>query len=197
MTDLVKDHYSGKNATQYNAGRASSSKWKFEEKILSDYLDKLDDTNTILDAPVGTGRFFHLYDRFTVMGLDYSAAMLEEANQIKSSNIILKKYDLIKEQIDSEYDIFVGYRFFNLIPIEDVIRTLKNILPMIKVGGLFTLRDIDDLYDGPTFLENKIYLQNRIIIQNVINDLGFLIDNIHIRMDDRPGRYCVYEIKRK
>lgn len=197
MTDLVEKHYTGNDAKKYNARRSFNSKWKFEEKILSDYLNKLDDSNTILDAPVGTGRFFHLYDRFNVMGLDYSEAMLEEANQIKTPNVTLKKHDLIENLVDINYDILICYRFFNLMPEHDVINSLKNILPIINIGGLITIRDIDDLYNGPTFLENKIYLQNSTRIQKCINDLGFLLENIHVYNDKRAGRYCVYEICKK
>ncbi len=131
------------------------------------------------------------------MGLDYSDAMLEEANQIKTSNVVLKKHDLINDSIDTNYDILVCYRFFNLIPIRDVLSVLKNILPMIDDGGLINIRDIDDSYEGPIFLENKIYLQNRKQIQNSINELGFSIENEHVYNDKRQGRYCVYEICRK
>lgn len=84
--------YTGETATGYDAKRASSDKWKIEQAIIEDMLADLPEGATILDAPVGTGRFFDFYERknFIVRGIDISADMLREAaKKVKDPNNII------------------------------------------------------------------------------------------------------------
>ncbi len=121
MQKLVDNHYAGENARTYDKDRSSSLKWQFQHDTLQQYLQQLPLTSfSVVDAPVGTGRFLGLYNEnnriSSVAGLDYSEDMLLEAQKIKCEKASLVKYDLINTPIATEYDILVMVRFLNLIP---------------------------------------------------------------------------------
>ncbi len=73
--------YRGAVATGYDAKRVDDPKWRLEQAIIERLLGELPDGASVLDAPIGTGRFLDYYQRrnFTVYGLDLSDDMLNEA----------------------------------------------------------------------------------------------------------------------
>lgn len=75
--------YNGAIAAGYDAKREDSEKWKNEDRIITEWLAQLKDdgATSVLDCPVGTGRFLGLYKSLglSVLGLDISADMLHEA----------------------------------------------------------------------------------------------------------------------
>lgn len=206
--DLIKTFYSGKNAKNYNANRTaksrtpSTAKWFFEDDVLANYLASMDKKLSIVDAPVGTGRFFHLYEQFpNIIGMDYSQDMLNEAakesNTFKNINIDLQQINLIEEEVN-EYDILVCFRLINLLPIDDALKVLENLLVNNTTGGMISIRDVEPSYDGEAILKNKIHMHDKEKLQTCIDELGFDITKEHVFADNgKPGRYCVYEIAKK
>lgn len=204
---LIEKHYSGKNAKKYNINRkgsvrtANTEKWFFEDDVLAHYLTTINSTLSIVDAPVGTGRFFHLYEKFSsVIGIDYSKDMLAESviesNKFKKVNINLQQLNLIKHPVD-EYDILVCFRLINLLPIEDALAVLENLLTNNTTGGMISIRDVDSSYSGEAILKNKIHMHSKDILQTHINNLGFNIKEHIFKNNGKPGRYCIYEITRE
>lgn len=198
MQPLVDKHYAGENARTYDKDRSSSRRWQFQHSALQQYLQQLPlDSFTVIDAPVGTGRFFSLYnedDRISsVMGLDYSEDMLTEARKIKCEKVSLLKHDLINTPITTEYDILVMVRFLNLITTEQVIQTLENTLPKISFGAMFTLRVGTD----KDFSYGKIYTHSKVLIESHISKLDFSIEYRHVEANDnKPGTSYMYQIRR-
>lgn len=205
---LIDTYYTGTNAINYNRNRSAANrthhndKWFWENDILQQYLDGQDHKFTILDAPVGTGRFFGLYDKFSsVVGVDYSVHMLAEAAKeqqtTKNKNITLLHMNMVEEGPSHTYNILVCFRLLNLLPICDAVQTLNNTLPKIDKGGLISVRDVGADYNGESILKEKIHMHSRETLHQTITDLGFLITKEHVYSQNRkPGRYCVYEIKR-
>ena len=81
----LKQAYFGDVATRYDALRAGS-KWQAEQETIRELLGRLRETlgdYTLLDIPVGTGRFLEFYREFGVAatGLDVSGDMLAEAGK--------------------------------------------------------------------------------------------------------------------
>jgi len=73
--------YSGAVAAGYDAKRSGDPKWTVEQTIIESWLDQMPDGSTVLDAPMGTGRFVDAYARnkFRVYGLDRQPDMLAQA----------------------------------------------------------------------------------------------------------------------
>lgn len=72
------DKYHGTIAQNYDAKRVDDPKWTIEQKIITDMLSDLPAGTTVLDCPVGTGRFlqFYLEKGFKFLGVDLSGDML-------------------------------------------------------------------------------------------------------------------------
>lgn len=73
MSDLA---YTGKKAFQYEAKRAHTGKWKKENAAVSKLLEQCA-PESIVDIPIGTGRFLQLYGNKIVYGRDLSQDMLD------------------------------------------------------------------------------------------------------------------------
>lgn len=70
--------YHGPVAQNYDAKRINDPKWTCEQQIIEGLLSELPRGSTILDVPVGTGRFLHTYVEkgFKFIGIDLSGDML-------------------------------------------------------------------------------------------------------------------------
>lgn len=115
-----------KNAENYEAKRADSNKWKEEnagaEKMLPANI------KTVLDVPVGTGRFYYIYHRRDIKatGVDSSPAMLKEA--AKKGMTDLKEGDIRKLQFgDKLFDAAICVRLFPWFEPDEVKHSLKEL----------------------------------------------------------------------
>src|SRR3990167_10578880 len=103
--------YNGEIAKGYDAKREDSEKWKAEDRIVREMLSDLPRGTSVLDVPVGTGRFIPLYEElgFRVLGLDISDDMLREASQkAKSDDTFLRFGDARNLDLpDKSYDVAI------------------------------------------------------------------------------------------
>ena len=85
MTNHIKEQYTGSVAQKYEDKRQSEDKWSNEQETILTILEQISDADdehlSILDVPVGTGRFFPFYKEFgfRATGADISNDMLIEA----------------------------------------------------------------------------------------------------------------------
>lgn len=77
----ISRKYEGQRADQYDDKRQKTQKWIVEQAIVENLLESFPSGTTVLDAPVGTGRFMNCYQQhgFVVHGLDRSADMMNKA----------------------------------------------------------------------------------------------------------------------
>lgn len=73
--------YHGSIAQGYDAKRDTSPKWVIEQKIIEDMISELPEGSTVLDCPVGTGRFLPCYvaNGLKFIGMDRSGDMLVQS----------------------------------------------------------------------------------------------------------------------
>jgi ubiquinone/menaquinone biosynthesis C-methylase UbiE len=73
--------YVGAVADGYDAKRETSEKWKAEQRLVEEFLSNLPENSTVLDIPVGTGRFlpFYLNKGYRFIGMDTSGDMIVQA----------------------------------------------------------------------------------------------------------------------
>lgn len=121
-----------KNAEQYEAKRADSNKWREEntgvEKMLPTGI------KTVLDVPVGTGRFYYLYNRrgIEATGIDSSLAMLKEA--AKKGMTDLKQGDIRNLKFkDKVFNAAVCVRLFPWFEPKEVRHSLKELARVADV----------------------------------------------------------------
>jgi len=78
----ARSRYKGPVAKGYVERRSAGAKWRREQEIISECLRRLPRGSTILDVPIGTGRFIEFYKGCDhhVYGLDVSSDMVAEAH---------------------------------------------------------------------------------------------------------------------
>ncbi len=170
--DLSK-RYFGEKATFYDKKRESQKKWKEEQKVVEKVLSQVYEENekglSVLDIPVGTGRFFEFYKNFnfSVTGADISEDMIKEAQE-KAKKINLQSNFKIEDITNinfsnNEHDLIVCIRIFNLINFEKFAKSLAEITRVSRKYVVFGIR----LYppSSKIFSENSTFDSIKILIQ--------------------------------
>lgn len=78
--EVLTGQYVGQAASDYEAKRQSSERWKREVEVFPSLLERAK-PDSVIDCPVGTCRWAEAYARFNprLIGMDISADMLAEA----------------------------------------------------------------------------------------------------------------------
>lgn len=132
-------------AAGYDAKREDDPKWSLEQTIIEGLLDDLPDDAVVLDAPVGTGRFFDYYQRrgFKVYGLDLSDKMLNEALRKVTTDgkIFLHQGTLLEVPLpDKSVDAAVNCRITRWLSPEDCGKMLLEMQRVARKRIIWTAR---------------------------------------------------------
>ncbi|MDM0121765.1 class I SAM-dependent methyltransferase [Variovorax arabinosiphilus] len=129
----MKEHgaYSSSEAATYEADRAVEPLWHLENAFVRALLAR-SVADTVLDAPVGTGRFLDLYEGRAVTGIDLSTSMLDEASKratsLGLSNVALRQSSVTSLPFaDKQFDFVVSWRLFHLLPPDTVVPALTEL----------------------------------------------------------------------
>lgn len=114
--------YSRDEACSYNRDRERESLWQIENDQVAKLVARHPDAR-ILDVPIGTGRFLHLYHGHSVVGADLSEAMLDQARlrarEFPELNIALHEASIIALPLPaSSFDLVICWRMLHLLPPE-------------------------------------------------------------------------------
>jgi SAM-dependent methyltransferase len=134
--------YRGPIAHGYEAKRVGQPKWAAENAAVGAVLRRFPPGTTVLDIPVGTGRFLPLYADLglSVTGLDISKDMLRIARD-KGHGFDLRTGDIFAiDMPDKSVDVAVSIRIMNLIGPDDMARALGELQRVARRSILFNLR---------------------------------------------------------
>lgn len=131
----LKRRYTGESAVEYENDRAGSEKWNREQETVRRFLsDAIVEYNisSILDVPIGTGRFFPLYREYStkILGMDASEDMLAQAAEKETGTLDVELItgDIFAlDETNINVDLVVCVRFLNWIETEDLSTILNNI----------------------------------------------------------------------
>jgi len=125
--------YLGEAADRYDAEREQTARWKREQDAVREMLHSLPRGVSVLDIPVGTGRFLEFYRdcQLSATGLDVSPDMLHKA-EAKARRL---GYAVRLEQGDiraipateRSFDVVVCVRFLNWIELTAVREALAEL----------------------------------------------------------------------
>jgi ubiquinone/menaquinone biosynthesis C-methylase UbiE len=112
--------YTPDDARTYDADRAVEPLWHAENAYVADLVQRLR-ARTVLDVPVGTGRFLPFYAGARVTGVDLSDAMLaESAARIAADGLrdIALQQGSVTEMpfADRAFELVVCWRLLHLLP---------------------------------------------------------------------------------
>jgi len=183
LTDPLR--YMGKKASQYEAKRSHTRKWRLEHDAVASLLP---DAESVLDVPVGTGRFFPLYDGMRVTGVDISPDMLAEARKRGFKDLHLGDIRDMRFA-DGRFDVAVCMRLLNWLTPSDMAQAVKELsrVASILIVGLRAHRDY------PT-CKGRLWVHSLAYCREIIADSGLLIDR---DVNLRGGTYSIYRLCHK
>jgi ubiquinone/menaquinone biosynthesis C-methylase UbiE len=144
--EKLKDRYYGSLAQTYDSLRENTPLWTREQEIVRETLRQLDPGSTVVDAPVGTGRFLPLYREFGLRptGVDASREMLDHA-AAKGRGLgvpfTIVHSDLRSMSIpDKSFDMAVCIRFLNWVDAENLQAALRELTRVTRHAVVFGVR---------------------------------------------------------
>ena len=146
-TEILTSQYFGFVAAGYVKKRIGP-KWWSENAAAEILLDNLPEGSTVLDVPVGTGRFLPLYKSrgLTVCGIDVSRDMLEEAanhaGEIGAA-VTLAEGDIRNLPFpDNHFDLVICVRFLNLAGETIMAEALSELARVSRQSVLIGIRHL-------------------------------------------------------
>lgn len=162
--EATRRKYRGKTAEGYEAKRRPQTRWALENQTVERFMDGMQN-GTVLDIPVGTGRFLKLYAtmKMRVVGVDVSDEMLKLCRKKAESrlpSVSLEVGDATAlTQKDRSHDVAVCVRLLDLIP-EDAMHAVlseicrvarKRVILTIRVGRRYTPKVNTAVHDEAKF----------------------------------------------
>lgn len=145
----LKQTYKGGVADTYESNRVIEPKWKKEQEVIHEILKKISNKEknmSLLDVPVGTGRFFEIYKTlgFKATGADISKDMLKQAKE-KSINlnfpVKLRIDDITRLKLEkNSYDVSLCIRLFNWLNKKNLEKALKQLTKVSKKHVIIGVR---------------------------------------------------------
>jgi len=113
------DHYYGQTAKDYDAKRQGIT-WELENQFL---LAGLDGVKSVLDCPVGTGRFLPFYQerKIKCVGVDISHDMLAQASKKEYGKLVKGSIFDLKHKAE----MGVCFRMFQWLTMDECKRAIK------------------------------------------------------------------------
>jgi ubiquinone/menaquinone biosynthesis C-methylase UbiE len=152
-------------ATGYDKKRQDSPKWQEEQRIIEEMMGTLKTGSTVLDCPVGTGRFIPYAElrKFNYLGVDISDHMLAEASkkignpeetlvELAQGSILEAPADKLKDSFDCSLMI----RMTRWLSPDECMTAMHNLMDVTKDTGriIFTYRE-----DGPHARPSEMWLE--------------------------------------
>lgn len=141
--------YRGRKAETYDEIRQKQRRWKIENETIDGMLRRLA-PGSVLDCPVGTGRFMKTYANLSVgavIGVDASEEMLKLARKKVPRKMAayceLKLVVGDARRIEAEdrfYDVAVCVRFLDLIEEEAMRAVMKEMMRVARRAIVLTIR---------------------------------------------------------
>lgn len=169
----MSKRYRGKGATGYEARRQGKRKWILENEGTAFLLP--DGIKTVLDVPIGTGRFHEIYEErgLIVTGVDTSPDMLKEAKKKGFSDLHLG--DIRNMNFPSKcFDVSVCIRLFAWFEPDAVLAAMKE---MARVSDTLIINIRTN--ENESFCKNEsLWNHYRPDFKEWVNQIGYEIDAV-------------------
>jgi ubiquinone/menaquinone biosynthesis C-methylase UbiE len=144
--ERLSRNYLGTAAKAYDAERAKLEKWASEQRIVEGFLATLPSGSSVVDIPVGTGRFVDAYYRLhlTPTGMDLSPDMLtiaaRKAQKVGLSMAIRLADIRGIDAADDAFDAAVCICFLNWIDIRGVRTAFSELVRVSRKSLIVGIR---------------------------------------------------------
>lgn len=191
MSDLLtrlKLKYTGSAASNYNKERELEIKWHNEQEAVRNFLFDIAancNIQSVLDTPVGTGRFFPFYKQLniSVIGIDISEDMLAQSKEEAERNdlqCVLSQQDIVDINLNQRIDIIVCTRFMNWLDFnlfEKCLGQLSKLMSEHLIIGVRVFTPINNFFSYKYFIIRLSRFGKRI--------MNILKKSIYIHAEDK------------
>lgn len=212
--EQLATRYTGAMAKDYDAERKGSADWENENVIIDEFMRQIPREATVIDIPVGTGRFIEFYKRHALKptGFDISNDMLAAANQKAGQfgvDAALKSGDIRKiDAHDKSFDAGVCVRFVNWVDFEGFKAAVAELDRVVRSILITTVRvqytpdsAIESLRQRWMAIRRrnaKLHLHNKDEVEAVFRAHGFRVADMRVVRHRRDkSSYLVYLLKRE
>jgi ubiquinone/menaquinone biosynthesis C-methylase UbiE len=195
-----KEAYYGEIAKNYEKDRISQSIWEKEQQWVSTFLDTIPSKSSILDIPVGTGRFIPNYQKknFTIFGIDISKDMINQARKKLDSpyttqtKYVLKEGDAENLEFETgAVDYIICFRLFHLIPLENIIQISKEFFRVCNTKVVVEVFNTSFIQERKNSIRQKLkmkivkWFNQKEKMQNIelVNEPWRHINNFYFKRD--------------
>jgi ubiquinone/menaquinone biosynthesis C-methylase UbiE len=151
--DSLARRYRGSRARNYDNERVKLAKWASEQRIVGSFLASLPQGSSVLDVPVGTGRFAAEYksNGLRATGMDVSPDMLAEAGAKAAAqglDMTLVEGDIRKvPSADNGFDTVVCICFLNWVDEAGARAALRELARVARSNLIVSVRFFAPLDD--------------------------------------------------
>lgn len=143
--EVTRKTYRGAKADTYDRDRVRESKWQRENDAVKEFLLSGGGgvgSMTLLDIPVGTGRFLKLYRELGIkaIGMDVSEDMMRQA-RVKDPEADIRYGDIFDIPLqDNSVEVAVCIRLLNLITEDEMVRAVKELGRVARDAIIVSIR---------------------------------------------------------
>lgn len=181
--------YFGEKAAKYDEGRETCPKWNAEHEAVSRFLAPYRE-GSVLDIPIGTGRFLSLYRDlgFRCIGMDVSEDMMVQA-RAKCAEAFIRDGDLLDIPLpDQTVDYAVCIRLLTLIDTPDMVRGMAELGRVTRKAIIVSTK-----VDRERSVQRRSITHPESVFLKAVSDAGFSVAD---RVMCRPPHYYVYHLTR-
>ena len=181
----LSKRYTGSIAENYDSHRTDVDKWQAEQVAVRQLLEKLPAGSSLVDIPVGTGRFIEMYAEFGLKpeGRDVSEDMLAQAaKKVKQYGITmpLTLSDITNLNApDSSFDCALCVRLLNWLPFEQFRRALEELTRASRKTLIIGVRNYSSLEELKPFSSLSAFVRTLRQIKRRIRGAGGLVYHEH------------------
>lgn len=171
MTRIIDNDYDEKRALAYDEKRKKHKLWQAEILAVEKLLNSAEAEETILDAPIGTGRFIHLYEnkKMNITGIDISQDMLNIAKTKTKANIDLSIKNIL-ELREGQYDWTICIRLLNRLDASNMKSAIRALASMTKKKCILGIRHTSQ----PDIASLKTITHTTHDVEQIFNEVGFV-----------------------
>lgn len=174
--DYTRERYTGETARTYDQTRHTKQLWIDEIRTLDEFLKNTYVSlggGTILDIPLGTGRFLDLYKKYPVkiIGIDVSEDMMKQA-KAKDPSIDARIGDILDIDLkDKSVEVSVCIRLLNLIDEDEMIQALCELSRVTKYEIIISMR-LGNIYEQ---VSERSVNHSEFVFKRMLQELGLRI----------------------
>ena len=209
--DQLTQRYTGARAQDYDARREGTAKWEAEQAIVERLLRSLPSGCSLVDIPVGTGRFLPLYRQLGIhaTGMDVSQDMLARARE-KCEDATLGLSDIRRiDASDRQYDCALCVRFLNWVggpALKAAVRELARVSRQHVILGVRCYAPVSGLGLRDRLrqqwarwqprAEGRIIVHDQHVVQEAFREAGLRVRSADLVEASDGTEYRIYHLCR-